>query len=191
MAESSSNGLKTLWEKEKLLVTSNFSFSLSVFKRLVLQTCKNQGLFGKGFNCYLQILWIWYRSKILSFGEELKISQCAKSLQLSWYWKDVQILMLLFFYFSDGLVKKLNELERTATMYKGMIEHTKKLLKGTFELSQSHKGKEILNFIEEFRYIYVQSNLLLAHLSTECSVSYCDHFLSVRVCPSVRPQFAC
>ena len=35
-------------EKEKLLVTSNFSFSRSVFKRLVLQTHKNQGLFGKG-----------------------------------------------------------------------------------------------------------------------------------------------
>ena len=33
---------------EKLLVTSNFSFSLTVFKRLVLQTCKNKGLFGKG-----------------------------------------------------------------------------------------------------------------------------------------------
>ena len=29
---------------------SNFSFSYSNFKRLVLQTRKNQGLFGKGFN---------------------------------------------------------------------------------------------------------------------------------------------
>ena len=37
-----------MWEEEKLLVTSNFSFFHSVFKRLVLQTCKNQGLFGKG-----------------------------------------------------------------------------------------------------------------------------------------------
>ena len=27
---------------------SNFLFSPGVFKRLVLQTCKNQGLFGKG-----------------------------------------------------------------------------------------------------------------------------------------------
>ena len=34
--------------KEKLLVTSDFSFSHIVFKRLVLQTRKNQGLFGKG-----------------------------------------------------------------------------------------------------------------------------------------------
>ena len=31
-----------------MLVTSNFSFSYSVFKRLVLQTGKNHGLFGKG-----------------------------------------------------------------------------------------------------------------------------------------------
>ena len=48
MAEISPNGLKTMWEKEKLFNTSNFSFSHSVFKRLVLQTRKNQGLFGKG-----------------------------------------------------------------------------------------------------------------------------------------------
>ena len=37
-------------EKEELLVTSNFSFSHSVFKRLVLQTSKNKGLFGKGLS---------------------------------------------------------------------------------------------------------------------------------------------
>ena len=35
------------WKKEKLLVMSDFSFSCSVFKRLLQQTCKNQGLFGK------------------------------------------------------------------------------------------------------------------------------------------------
>ena len=48
MEESSSSGKKTLGVKEKLLVTSNFSFSRSVFKRLVVQTRKTQGLFGKG-----------------------------------------------------------------------------------------------------------------------------------------------
>ena len=51
MAESSLNGQKTLWEKEKLLVSSNFSFSHSVFQIIVLQTCKSQGLFGK--ECYI------------------------------------------------------------------------------------------------------------------------------------------
>ena len=44
MAESIPKVQKTLWEKEKLLVTSNFSFSYSVFKRLLLQTCKLPGL---------------------------------------------------------------------------------------------------------------------------------------------------
>ena len=50
MAECSPKGQKTPWEKEKLLVTSNFSFSHSLFKRLVLQTRKDEGLTGKGLN---------------------------------------------------------------------------------------------------------------------------------------------
>ena len=50
MADSSLKWLKTPCEKEKLLVTSNLSLSYSVFKRLVLQTHENQGLFGKGLN---------------------------------------------------------------------------------------------------------------------------------------------
>ena len=33
--------------------TSNFSISHSVFRRIVLQTCKNQGMFGKG------LIWDW------------------------------------------------------------------------------------------------------------------------------------
>ena len=47
-------GRKHCGKKEKLLVTSNFSFSHSVFKRLALQTRKNQGLFGKGFRIMAQ-----------------------------------------------------------------------------------------------------------------------------------------
>ena len=39
MPESFPNVEKTLWEKEKLLNMSNFSFSHSIFKRPVLQTC--------------------------------------------------------------------------------------------------------------------------------------------------------
>ena len=38
---------KHCWEKKKLLVTSNFSFSLSVFKGFVLKIRKIKGLFGK------------------------------------------------------------------------------------------------------------------------------------------------
>ena len=54
MAESFPNGWKTLWEKEKLLVTNNFSFSHSVFKRLIPQTHKNQGWFGKGLKAIFE-----------------------------------------------------------------------------------------------------------------------------------------
>ena len=55
MVESYPNRKKTLWEKEKLLVTSNFSFSRSVFKNLKLQTGKNQGSFGKGLMIAMKI----------------------------------------------------------------------------------------------------------------------------------------
>jgi PRKCA-binding protein len=41
---------------------------------------------------------------------------------------------------NDGLIKKMDELERTSDLYKGLIEHTKKLLKSIFELSTTHKA---------------------------------------------------
>ena len=52
MVESSLHGLKTLWEKEKLFVTINFSFFRRVFKRLLLQTHKNQALLRKRLTLY-------------------------------------------------------------------------------------------------------------------------------------------
>ena len=45
-------GWKTLWKKEKLLIMRNFSLFHNVFRRLVLQTHKNQGLFGKGLGLH-------------------------------------------------------------------------------------------------------------------------------------------
>ena len=51
-------GRKTLWEKEKLLVTSNFSFSHSVFKRLVSQGHQKVSFCGNGlilFHCLVSI----------------------------------------------------------------------------------------------------------------------------------------
>ena len=65
MAESYQNRYKTLCEKEKLLVTSNFSFSHSVFRRLVSQgrqvvsLCVNglsreENIVGKGENAGYQ-----------------------------------------------------------------------------------------------------------------------------------------
>ena len=49
MVDSSPNGSKTLWEKEKLLVTSNFSFSHGVFEILVLRHVKTRACLGKGY----------------------------------------------------------------------------------------------------------------------------------------------
>ena len=51
MAESYPNGKKTLQEKEKLLVMSNFSISHSVFKKLVSQRRQIKGV----------IVWEWVK----------------------------------------------------------------------------------------------------------------------------------
>ena len=56
IAECHPNGKKTVWEKEKLLITSNFSFSHSVFKRLVSQGRQNVSLCGNGLNYDLQTM---------------------------------------------------------------------------------------------------------------------------------------
>ena len=52
MLESYPHGKETLWEKEKLLVMSNFSFSHSVFKRLVSQGRQKMSLCGNGLKSY-------------------------------------------------------------------------------------------------------------------------------------------
>ena len=54
MADSSPNGWKTLWEKEKLLFRSNFSFSQIVLKRLVLQKRKKGLFLEKGYKSSLK-----------------------------------------------------------------------------------------------------------------------------------------
>ena len=48
MMDSSPKASKTLWDKEKLFVTSNFSFAPRVFKRLVPHTLKSKVLLEKG-----------------------------------------------------------------------------------------------------------------------------------------------
>ena len=50
MEESYPNRYKTLWEKEKLPITSNFSFSHSVLKMLVSQGRQKVSLCGNGLN---------------------------------------------------------------------------------------------------------------------------------------------
>ena len=50
MKESYPNRLKTLWEKQELLVTSNFPFSHSVFKRLVSLGRQKVSMCGNGLS---------------------------------------------------------------------------------------------------------------------------------------------
>ena len=78
-----------MWETEKLLVMSNFSFCHSVFKRLVPQTCEIQGFSGKGLNfgrvicsCVLPLetkMPVWF------FLSNDRVSKCfkLKSLEFS------------------------------------------------------------------------------------------------------------
>jgi len=40
----------------------------------------------------------------------------------------------------DGLVKKLEEMEKTAGTYRNLMEHTRRLLRAFFDLSQAHRG---------------------------------------------------
>ena len=65
------------WEKEKLLITSNFSFSHSIFRRLGLQTPKNQGLFGKSEGSFT-FMKFWMKT----FEEILKGSLLFQPLSL-------------------------------------------------------------------------------------------------------------
>ena len=52
--------------KGELLITSNFSISRSVFSSLVLQTHKNQGLFGEGLTLFqITNFWTGPNSKLL------------------------------------------------------------------------------------------------------------------------------
>ena len=64
-----------MWVKEKLLVTSNFFFSHDVFKRLVLQTCKNKGLFGKGLHQASNQVCL-QKGEIACYNQFLLLPQC-------------------------------------------------------------------------------------------------------------------
>ena len=75
MAESYLNRQKTLWEKKKLLITSNFSFSHSVFKRLIFQGHQKVSLRGNGLTLhkFLDL------SKLNAFAEDkIKVTQYLK-----------------------------------------------------------------------------------------------------------------
>lgn len=112
------------------------------------------------------------------------------------------------FHFLDGLVKKLEELEKTAELYKGnvffttaevncliasnspasnaassqysvylvgLMEHTKRLLRAFFELSQSHRGKSLspVRLLAAILILLNCSNLPFQHSGTSFLLSAC------------------
>ena len=69
---------KTLWEKEKLLVTSNFSFSHSVFYPFE----ELSSIFINFWNCRRQSLSVW-KSLIFVVWERVKEPDCILVLNIS------------------------------------------------------------------------------------------------------------
>ena len=49
---------------------------------------------------------------------------------------------------NDSLIKKLDELQRTEDMYRGLVDHTRMVLMGYFDLVRVCKGEaEIINIL--------------------------------------------
>ncbi|KAJ1062532.1 hypothetical protein K5549_018567, partial [Capra hircus] len=88
---------------------------------------------------------------------------------------------------NDGLVKRLEELERTAELYKGMTEHTKNLLRAFYELSQTHRA-----FGDVFSVIGVREPQPAA---SEAFVKFADAHRSIekfgiRLLKTIKPMLA-
>ena len=75
--------LKTLWEKEKLLIISNFYFSRSVFYPFLRIFCH----FLKIWNCRLQTLSVW---KSLKFVVWERVKPCSAAREHSFILRRVQ-----------------------------------------------------------------------------------------------------
>ena len=73
MAESYPNGQKTVG-KEEIACTSNFSFSHSVFKRLVSQGCQKVLLCGNGLKHFQKASFLWLFNPFLN----TPFSDCPK-----------------------------------------------------------------------------------------------------------------
>ena len=73
MVERTIKRSKTLWKKEKLLVKSNFSFSHSVFKRLVQETHNSFQTILSSHNVFLSDLSL-VRQNVTLCGNGLMIS---------------------------------------------------------------------------------------------------------------------
>ncbi|MEQ2231811.1 PRKCA-binding protein [Ilyodon furcidens] len=70
---------------------------------------------------------------------KVEVAKMIQAVQVIGFWEGKSSFLLVRA-LSYGLVKRLEELEKTAELYKGLMEHTKRLLRAFFELSQTHRG---------------------------------------------------
>ena len=139
MGESSPKGLKTLREKEKLLIMSNFFFSHSVFKRLLLQTRKNQGLFGTGLKRILRYC-----------GRPSGQCHCAKTLTL--YIISVTYLKLgQVFYYQKGNTYNKEGNHKSIYCTVMPLIHTEFSLKVTHDLAIESLYPNVYSFYAHLR----------------------------------------
>lgn len=78
---------------------------------------------------------------------------------------------------SDGLVKKLEEMEKTAGNYRSLMEHTRRLLKAFFDLSQSHRGLYQLLFTVSLGSVSITMHSSLPNFVMSNELNICYHVL--------------
>ena len=71
-------GKKHCGKRRNCSLRASSPFFRSVFKRLVLQTHKNQGLFGKGLNAYMYIILLYFQF-FSQFASTLEGDSCSRT----------------------------------------------------------------------------------------------------------------
>ena len=132
------------WEKEKLLVTSNFSFSNSVFKRLVSQGCQKVSLCGNGLKSgfnphdganHCKPLWQQIKQfftvaqyKLISLVcTGFKILPCCSDFSFIWTWSSILYILNVW--------KKNKHKLFTATIKRDTVVSLVKLVHGAHKQS--------------------------------------------------------
>ena len=78
--------LKKLWQMEKLLVLSNFSFCYKVFKSCLLQWRQKASICGKGLTRGPQwsMLLTWHSRIFIAEQMQVALAECSKSYKFGW-----------------------------------------------------------------------------------------------------------
>jgi hypothetical protein len=85
---------------------------------------------------------------------------------------------------NDSLVKKLEELEQTEMMYRGLVEHAKRVLKAFFDLLQVYKGIHNSETIQVPRSVVIELRPSFSIPKKYKRIRYLGNW--VCFCPQVR-----